>query len=232
MELIAIAAVAVGLCCWWRGRRGKRSLDATKRADRSTVSSRLQSADRTTAAAATRWSKWLDRKDVLIVDTETTGFGQRAEVIEVAVLDTRGTLRYEALILPEEDIPRAAVAVHGLTRAKLEASGARPWPDMHSELSSVLKGATVAIAWNASFDRRMLEQTAERHGMNLPRIQWHDLLADYRQLSGEAQGRGRHTLASAVERTGAALDEPAHRAAGDCRRVLAVMRAVLSESGP
>ena len=32
----------------------------------------------------------LERRDVVIVDTETTGFDSNAQVIQVAVLNTRG----------------------------------------------------------------------------------------------------------------------------------------------
>ena len=171
------------------------------------------------------WTNWLDRSDVFIVDTETTGLGDSAEVIEVAVLDTTGTVRYEALSLPVGRIPRAVVDVHGLSHAKLKAAGARPWPAVHGELVAALKGAAVVLAWNAPFDRRLLAQTASRHGLKTLLLPWHDLLADYRAMTrGEIRVGG--SLATAVKRSGAVTDEPAHRAAGDCRRVLAVMRAM------
>jgi len=169
------------------------------------------------------WRAWIDRTDVLIVDTETTGLGTRAEVIEVAVLDTTGTVRYEALILPEGRIPAEASSIHGLTRKRLEAEGARPWPEVHDELAAVLDGAAVVLAWNADFDRRLLAQTADRHGLSMPSVLWHDLIGDYRTITDEAPRKGRHTLAAVVNRTGAKVDGPAHRAAGDCRAVLAVM---------
>ena len=35
----------------------------------------------------------LDRRDVLVHDTETTGVGSTAEVVEVVAIDTTGTLR-------------------------------------------------------------------------------------------------------------------------------------------
>ena len=176
--------------------------------------------------AAADWRAWLDRPDVLIVDTETNGLGNRAEVVEVAVLDTTGAVRYQSLSLPVGRIPRAVVDIHGLSRKRLKAEGARPWPEVHAEFVAVLDGAAVVLAWNADFDRRLLAQTADRHGLTLPRVPWHDLLADYRAMTGEQPGKGRHTLAAVVRRTGAMVDGPAHRAASDCRAVLAVMRAM------
>ena len=182
------------------------------------------------ADVASEWRVLLDRPDVLILDTETTGLGNRAEVIEVAVLDTTGAVRFEALTMPEGRIERDATAVHGLTRRALRAAGARRWPEVHNELAAVLRGAAVVLAWNADFDARLLAQTADRHGLTLPGAPWRDLLADYRAHHGEAPTKGRHSLKRAGGREGAHVDGPAHRAAGDCRRVLAVMRAVTGEA--
>ena len=149
MELIALGAL-VALVWWWRRRR---------RAGRSKPKPAR-------GPATPTWAPWLDRPDVLIVDTETTGLGNRAEVIEVAAIDTTGAIRYEAMSLPVGRISAGAARVHGLSRRKLKAGGARPWPEVHAELAAVLSGAAVVFAWNAGFDRRLLSQTAERHGLN------------------------------------------------------------------
>ena len=34
------------------------------------------------------WDELVEREDVLILDTETTGSGERAEIIEIALIDT------------------------------------------------------------------------------------------------------------------------------------------------
>ena len=106
------------------------------------------------------------------------------------------------------------------------AKGARFWPEVHADLAPFLSVASVVLAWNAEFDRRMLFQTARRHrlkiGSNLP---MRDAMAGYRELRGEGCARGRHSLSpvAACERIGS---YEAHRAIGDCRAVFAVMRAV------
>ena len=171
------------------------------------------------------WAGLLDRPDVLILDTETTGLGERAEVIEVAVLDTSGAVRFEALSMPVGRISAEAAAIHGITRSRLKAEGARPWPEVHAELAAVLSGATVVVAWNAAFDRRMLDQTSARHGLGFANLRFRDALADYRNLRSEGRGKGRHSLSAVAKREGIGRYE-AHRALGDCRAVLSVMRAV------
>lgn len=172
---------------------------------------------------AGEWRALLGRTDMLIVDTETNGRGDGAEVIEVAVVDTTGQTRFESLALPEGRIRRRT---HGLTFARLKAEGARPWPFVHPELAAALDGAKAALAWNSPFDLRILAQTARRHGLDMPALPWRDLLADYRRHTGEAPARGAHTLARAIEREKVPVSAPAHRAGEDCRRTLAVMRAV------
>jgi len=99
--------------------------------------------------------------------------------------------------------------------------GARPWPEVHGELVDVLQTATVVLAWNAGFDRRLLAQTAERHWLTMPGLPWHDLMADYRVMTGECRGKGRHTLSAAVRRSGARVSGQAHRARRGCEAVLA-----------
>ena len=43
----------------------------------------------------------LNRTDVLVVDVETTGFGDRAEVLAVAVIDTTGRVLLDTVSMPQ-----------------------------------------------------------------------------------------------------------------------------------
>ena len=54
------------------------------------------------------WPALLDRDDVLVVDVETTGVGQRAEVVEVGIVDTTGKVRLHVLSMPQSRMPREA----------------------------------------------------------------------------------------------------------------------------
>ena len=102
------------------------------------------------------WPDLLERTDVLILDTETTGFADQSEVIDVAVLDTCGTVRFDRLSMPAGRIPTQATAVHGLTRADLRRQKAPAWPEVHDDLVRVLTAAKIVIAYNADFDSRLL----------------------------------------------------------------------------
>ena len=72
------------------------------------------------------YARCLNRTDVLVVDVETTGFGDRAEVLAVAVIDTTGRVLLDTVSMPQGRIPTDASNVHGLTRPRLRSMGARP----------------------------------------------------------------------------------------------------------
>ncbi len=153
----------------------------------------------------------------IVIDTETTGFGPRSEVVEVAIVDAEtDEVLYDGLVLPEGPIPRAASAVHGLTRAALERLGAQPWPSHHSTVARILGEADQVLAYNADFDRRLLEVTAERYGLELPGVDWRCLMRGY------ADGGRWVKLAEACEREGIAVGE-LHRALADARLARALM---------
>lgn len=174
-------------------------------------------------ALKTDWGELLDREDVLILDTETTGLEQYDEVIEVGVIDTTGAERFHSLVMPKGRINPKAREVHGITQRFLKANDAPEWPAVYAELMPSLKAASVILAWNAQFDRRLLRQSGRIWGCRpqLPQMTWRDLLNDYRETTDF-----RCRLADAVRRENAQLSGQTHRAMGDCQAVLAVMRAI------
>ena len=84
----------------------------------------------------------LDRRDVLVLDTETTGLGSTAEIVEVVAIDTTGALRLSALSLPVGPISQRSWEIHGLSEESLHAMGARPWVEVHPELLSMLRNCS------------------------------------------------------------------------------------------
>lgn len=162
----------------------------------------------------------LDREDVLVVDTETTGVGPGAEVIEIAAIDTTGTPREHALVLPSGPISHRSWEIHGITLEALHAQGARPWPEIMGRVAPLLGNAKTVIAWSADFDARVLAQTGAAYNIALPTIAWADVRPAYRDTDPRGQG----SLASAMRREKLAWEGRQHRAQADCRATLAVMR--------
>lgn len=138
------------------------------------------------------WAKRLDRDDVLILDTETTGLGSRAEIVEIGILDTTGRVVYDALVMPEGRIPREASDVHGITRQTLREAGAKPWPEHHRAVMNLLQDARLIVVYNVEYDARLIAQTVERHDLAVPRRlpEWACAMLAYAEHRGVRGRRG------------------------------------------
>lgn len=111
---------------------------------------------------AIAWARSLmGRTDWVILDTETTGLGSTDVVIQIGVTDHRGVTLVDTLVRPAVAIGSGAQAVHGISAEAV--AGARDFPTVLPELVRAIAGKTV-VAYNAPFDRRLLDQTAVRHG--------------------------------------------------------------------
>ena len=170
---------------------------------------------------AREWKPLLDRHDVLILDTETTGRSRSAQIVEIALLDTRGVVRINSLVMPAGRRRIGASRIHGLTYRRLIEGGARPWRAVAPEVATALREANTLLTWNSDFDVRVLRQTDKRYGLppTLPAsLRVRCAMIDYH---GD-----RISLAGAVLDEGI-MEGTAHRALSDCQSVLAVMRAVV-----
>lgn len=116
-----------------------------------------------------------------LVDTETTGIGDADAVVEVSLLDEKGTDHLTTLVNPLAPIGDSARNAHGLDEEAL--SGAPPFSEVASRLCRMLSDEQVDNLWayNADFDRKLLIQTAELAGLpeataSLKRCAWRDLM--------------------------------------------------------
>lgn len=169
----------------------------------------------------------LGRDDVLILDTETTGLAD-AEVIELSLIDTSGAVLLDTLIRPRaRRMNRYAQRVH---RISLEMLDDQPcWPEVLPELQRIAGRATL-LAWNAQFDRQMLVNSSGAWGLEPPRLLFVCAMRLYAQL----HGRRRYGLHRAVGDRGLQhLFErhASHRALGDVRLVLELLRACREAGG-
>ncbi|MCC6982629.1 MAG: 3'-5' exonuclease, partial [Bauldia sp.] len=89
------------------------------------------------------------------LDTETTGFGPRAEIVDIAVVDGAGEVLLDSLVQPERRIPREVTAIHGISDADVRS--APRWSDLYTEVLHVLQGRRIVV-YNVVFDRQMVRQ--------------------------------------------------------------------------
>ena len=173
--------------------------------------------------AAVSWARTIARdRNILYLDTETTGLDGTAEIIEIAVLDTSGRVLLDTLVRPQGPIPAEARAVHGISDAMV--AGAPEWADVYVELSAILHERSVVV-YNAEFDLRLVQQMNQRHGINAGHRGWHCAMQQYAGFAGvwhERYGNFRwHRLDQAVAYFG--HPSGGHRAAADaaaCRLVV------------
>lgn len=85
--------------------------------------------------------------DWVVWDTETTGLGRTAEIIQIGVLAPDGSVLVDSLVRPlgRQTMPRDLAAIHGISIKTL--AGAPSYPELVPTLIKTLKGKWV-IAYN------------------------------------------------------------------------------------
>lgn len=117
--------------------------------------------DRNTAIG---WSRSIATDpDVVYLDTETTGFGPNAQIVDIAIVNAAGEIVFESLVRPRGAIPIEATNIHGITDE--DVIGAPTWRDVWPDYLNVVWDKRVC-AYNARFDFGMVCQDAIRAGFD------------------------------------------------------------------
>lgn len=158
---------------------------------------------------AIAWAKRLFDSDAVILDTETTGLLKKSnvEVIELAVINMRGKRVYQSLFRPKYKIPARVIKFHHITNDRVKSS-----PTFFAEwrrINNMLNGRVI-VAYNAQFDRGMLNRTCKLHKVESLSARWECAMWAYRYFSGTGR----------FEK----LPDGSHRALADCRATLRLLR--------
>lgn len=160
----------------------------------------------------------------VLVDTETTGVSDDDEVCEIAILDVTGVPILNTLVRPTRPIPAEATAIHGITDDMVAT--APTWREVADQYAAVVAGRTV-VAYNLAFDKRLLRQTHQRHGLTAPTLTTACAMLMYAVWNGEwdevRDGWRWRKLIDAATDCGVA-EVGAHRALADARMTLGVLR--------
>ena len=184
--------------------------------------------------------------DSLVLDCETCGLGESAEVIEITIMTMGGVLLFNSLIQPSMPIPEEATAVHGITDEMV--ANAPVWPQIHEHIWKLLKGQKV-LAFSAAFDFGRLDMMASLYGLESPGIvsrtaekielsngtTWECVMRAYAKLWQEP-GISSHSdepwrwksLTEACRAQGISVGR-AHRALDDCLMTQALVNAMAAE---
>ncbi|BDU37168.1 3'-5' exonuclease [Vibrio nigripulchritudo] len=106
--------------------------------------------------------KTLNIENAVILDTETTGLGNDAQIVEFsAICAMTGKVLVNELVKPTVSIPSEATAIHGITDS--DVAGA---PDFHAVFSTyflpLLNGRGIII-YNSDYDTRLIIQSLKLH---------------------------------------------------------------------
>jgi DNA polymerase III epsilon subunit-like protein len=154
---------------------------------------------------------------VLVLDTETTGLGPTARLVELAVAKVQlpgGEIlaEWSTLVDPGIPIPADATRIHGITNEMVRGQpGARP---VLRRLAGILQRTPRLVAHNAAYDVGVLRNEARRVGVTLPKgvTTW----CSQRFAKATLPGEKSYALGALAARLGLRV-EGAHRALADVR---------------
>lgn len=151
--------------------------------------------------------------DYVVIDIETTGIGDNAEVIEAAALRVRNGIVTEnctSLVKYSKNIPEEIVRLTGITNAILAAEGKDP--AIVAVMLAEFCGNDVIVGHNIMFDLRYLQRMFKENNIPPLRNKAVDTMRIARRKAKISEGYG---LASVCRYYG--IDTPVmHRASDDC----------------
>lgn len=175
--------------------------------------------------------QWLQNCNIL--DTETTGLDNHAEIVEISMIDQHGKVVLDTLVKPSRPIPPDAQRIHGITNEMV--ADAPTWPEIHDRVLQLITARPLVI-YNKDYDIRLIYQTARLHKLHSKELydaiyhqadcamlayaehwgEWNDSRNDYKW----------QRLGNAAKQQGVELKGAAHRALYDCQMTLGVIQAM------
>lgn len=163
----------------------------------------------------------------VVLDTETTGLGDDAEICQIAIVNHLGSVLLYSLVKPTRPIPASATKIHGITNEMV--ADAPSFADLWTQIRNLLSNKTCFI-YNAEYDTRLMVQSAKAHG-GVPLYngtRFEDVMVPFAEKRGEwneyRQGWKWQKLSDAVNWLGYEPPKNAHDALADCRMTLIVMK--------
>lgn len=159
---------------------------------------------------------WFKNKDnVLILDTETTGFYKTDQVIELGIIDLDGNILFEEKFKPTVPISIGATQAHGITKQDLLYCST--WKDSHQRIAALLKNKLV-LAYNSNFDYRLMQQTAQAFNCQLPYFEVQDVMKHAKVETGSKKNISLATVTGETNQS--------HRAVDDCLLTLKYIKQI------
>ena len=163
------------------------------------------------------------REGFVVVDTETTGLSKTDEVIQVGLVNHENYAMFGDWMSPfRAKVSPDAAMIHGRRQKVVEGLPGLDFFWKH--IKSCMEGKRV-FAYNAPFDKRLLEQSAGPRDLEMPAVKgWHCAMSAAKQYLY----KGKYlSLACACEELGVVYEpEKLHDAIEDCRYTVAMLKAI------
>jgi len=167
---------------------------------------------------AVEWAKQMCEQGAVVIDTEATGGAFEDEVFEIAVIRAAdGVVLFDQMFKPKRPIAWHSSRVHGFTTKDLK--NCPKFADLWDALRPTIHDVPL-LAFNSSFDQRLLKQTCDKYSIEMAEPQWHCVMKKYGEYVGRKTGL---SLAKVCEELGVVGGN--HRAKEDA---LAATRVVWS----
>lgn len=151
----------------------------------------------------------------MVLDTETTGLGEDAEIVEMAIVGPSGQVLFDKLVQPSAAIEYEAARLHRFDPLNLEA--APPFEAIYPILKELLSGRTI-VAFHADFDRRVIDSSCRGSSLRPIEGRWACALERYESWRGF-----RASLGTVCEIEGIPVTDR-HRAVGDAFLVWTLLK--------
>ncbi len=170
---------------------------------------------------AARWARdVLAQGTALILDTETTGLEDDAEIIEIALVRLTGEVVLKQLVRPTRPFPPEASAIHGLR--EVDVQNAPSWAEVWPQVERIFQDNPNLIIYNAAYDKRLITQSCTLAGIPAPSWKWLTSISAcamewYAQYVGEWSDYYQSFRWLPLPSAG-------HRAVDDCQATLTVLQ--------
>lgn len=164
---------------------------------------------------AVRMAQQIVATHPIYLDTETTGLGKDAEIVELAVVDDAGKVIMDQLFRPQNPIPDEVIRIHNITNEMVK--GKPVWGAYWMQIRSIFFGKTICM-YNEDYDLRLIYQSNDRYGIKRERLTTFCVMKLYAQFRGDWDSRRGRYRWFRLEQAGAdagIMIPNSHRAADD-----------------
>lgn len=176
---------------------------------------------------AIQWAKEIvSGGNAVIIDTETSGLGDDAEIVDIGVVGIDGTVYLDCLVKPTRPIPPGATAVHGITDEMV--ADADRFPVVYQRLREALTTDQIVV-YNLAYDLKVINANCRAN--DLPEFHmssgWDCAMLAFSEYDGTVGKYGSlkwHKLDFAAKTFG--IEPGGHRALADAdttRKVILAM---------